>query len=233
MTEKTIIRQMLETQDKLNKATIGPEWRSEKHDFCLAILMECAEGIEHIGYKWWAKQERTMDGAMGEAVDILHFALAQLIREQGLDNDVAENYIAASIEVASGNKTIYFHERAYNLVRCSTTDVFRLISGLASAGQISFPALFALSNKLGMPAQTFFRRYFCKAVLNQFRQDHGYKDGSYKKLWWGKEDNHYIRKAADALDWTSGAAPYKLYSYLEVTYEKAVRGEDEPTAGRN
>lgn len=26
-------------------------------------------------------------------------------------------------------------------------------------------------------------------MLNQFRQDHGYKEGTYKKVWGGKEDN--------------------------------------------
>ncbi|PIW77143.1 MAG: hypothetical protein CO000_08525, partial [Piscirickettsiaceae bacterium CG_4_8_14_3_um_filter_44_38] len=31
--------------------------------------------------------------------------------------------------------------------------------------------------------------YMAKHVLNRFRQDHGYKEGTYLKIWNGKEDN--------------------------------------------
>lgn len=34
--------------------------------------------------------------------------------------------------------------------------------------------------------------YLAKNCLNKFRQDHGYKDGSYKKSWNGIEDNEYL-----------------------------------------
>ena len=34
--------------------------------------------------------------------------------------------------------------------------------------------------------------YIGKNVLNFFRQDHGYKDGTYIKVWNGKEDNEHL-----------------------------------------
>lgn len=228
---KSIIRQMLETQDRLNRATIGKDWQLGKEDFCLAIVLECAEGIEHIGYKWWAKQTSDMDGARGEVVDILHFALAQLIREKGLNSSTAEEYINKGSN--SIGSLVVFGHKTYDTAKLRHIQLFRLVSGLAAMEQISFAAIFTLAERLGLPFPVLLRHYFCKATLNQFRQDHGYKEGSYEKLWWGKEDNHFIRKAADALDWKDGASPYKLYAYLEVTYEKALRQEDEPVAGNH
>jgi len=32
----------------------------------------------------------------------------------------------------------------------------------------------------------------CKNVLNTFRQNHGYKEGRYNKMWAGKEDNLHL-----------------------------------------
>jgi uncharacterized protein with FMN-binding domain len=49
-----------------------------------------------------------------------------------------------------------------------------------------------------MPSFTFedvYRLYIGKNCLNQFRQDNGYKDGSYTKIWDGKEDNVYMQEA--------------------------------------
>ena len=39
-----------------------------------------------------------------------------------------------------------------------------------------------------------------KNVLNFFRQDNGYKDGSYIKLWDGKEDNQHLVELTTELD---------------------------------
>ncbi|VVM18067.1 Dimeric dUTPase (EC [uncultured Gammaproteobacteria bacterium] len=40
-----------------------------------------------------------------------------------------------------------------------------------------------------MNVSELYKRYLVKNQLNTFRQDHGYKDGTYIKLWGGVEDN--------------------------------------------
>ena len=63
---------------------------------------------------------------------------------------------------------------------------------------VLIPTWFKIWNTIGNDAERLFKLYKLKFVLNQFRQDHGYKDGSYIKMWNGVEDN----KAAIALSET-------------------------------
>lgn len=44
------------------------------------------------------------------------------------------------------------------------------------------------------------RYYFGKNVLNKFRQDNGYKEGTYNKIWNGKEDNVAMLEIVHQLD---------------------------------
>ncbi|MBN2832443.1 MAG: dUTP diphosphatase, partial [Campylobacterales bacterium] len=77
---------------------------------------------------------------------------------------------------------------------------------------------FALSRKCGINLKVLYKFYVAKNVLNQFRQDHGYKEGHYKKVWNGKEDNEVM------LSFLSGEnAPTieALYKKLEGAYAKA------------
>lgn len=44
-----------------------------------------------------------------------------------------------------------------------------------------------------------FKQYTGKNVLNVFRQDHGYKAGTYIKVWDGREDNEHLGRSAGYL----------------------------------
>ena len=43
-----------------------------------------------------------------------------------------------------------------------------------------------------MDFDALYRSYVGKNVLNFFRQDHGYKEGTYVKNWAGREDNEHL-----------------------------------------
>jgi len=59
-----------------------------------------------------------------------------------------------------------------------------------------------------------------KNVLNFFRQDHGYKAGTYQKLWQGREDNEHLVEVLASLD--MGAPDYSdlVYSGLLARYPR-------------
>jgi hypothetical protein len=61
-------------------------------------------------------------------------------------------------------------------------------------------------------------QYVGKNVLNFFRQDHGYKDGSYQKTWNGREDNEYLVEVMADLDPNDTEYEDKLYSALHNHY---------------
>ena len=77
---------------------------------------------------------------------------------------------------------------------------------------------FALARKCGVNLKILYKFYVAKNVLNQFRQDHGYKEGTYKKTWNGKEDNVVMLSFLEGDDAPTIKA---LYEKLEKAYAKA------------
>jgi hypothetical protein len=63
-----------------------------------------------------------------------------------------------------------------------------------------------------------YRTYVGKNVLNFFRQDHGYKDGSYIKLWQGREDNEHLAELLSSLDSNSADFRDNVYQGLKARY---------------
>ena len=71
---------------------------------------------------------------------------------------------------------------------------------------------------LPMPVSELFELYVGKNVLNDFRQDHGYKTGEYQKLWDGREDNEHLMEVLGALDCAADEVPEALYRALQERY---------------
>jgi len=63
-----------------------------------------------------------------------------------------------------------------------------------------------------------YRSYVGKNVLNFFRQDHGYKDGSYLKIWDGREDNEHLVEVLDELDSANADFRDEVYQGLQQRY---------------
>jgi len=61
-----------------------------------------------------------------------------------------------------------------------------------------------------------FEMYVAKNVLNKFRQDHGYKEGSYHKVWNGREDNEVLAEIIRAGVVEAGA----IYERLSSDYAR-------------
>ena len=57
-----------------------------------------------------------------------------------------------------------------------------------------------------------------KNVLNFFRQDHGYKDGTYIKEWQGREDNEHLSELLESLDAATSNFPEAVYEALASRY---------------
>ncbi|HIP19342.1 MAG TPA: dUTPase, partial [Sulfurovum sp.] len=69
----------------------------------------------------------------------------------------------------------------------------------------------------GLNLDTLYTLYVGKNILNQFRQDHGYKEGTYIKIWNGKEDNVTMQSI---LEENENITPDALYKALEEAYPK-------------
>jgi len=71
---------------------------------------------------------------------------------------------------------------------------------------------------MDMDLDELFRQYVGKNTLNFFRQDHGYKDGTYIKVWHGEEDNEVLARLVNSLDAGAEDFQQQLYQALKVQY---------------
>jgi hypothetical protein len=214
-----MLRKMVELQSALNDLTNGEKvWRSPatKPDYTLAMAQECAELIDHWGWKWWAKQEQNLPDAKMEIVDIFHFLLSEVIAQYG--NDSAPHFLAADYIERTANNLNFGH-RSWHLAGMEPVTVFRLLGAIAYTGHIEARLFWVAMEKTGMEFEEFSKLYMTKVVLNRFRQERGYKQGTYIKQWQDHEDNYYAMKYAHELDWQDPESADKLYAKLSARYK--------------
>jgi len=71
---------------------------------------------------------------------------------------------------------------------------------------------------LHMPFDELYEIYVGKNVLNMFRQDNGYKEGTYNKMWNGREDNEYLADIMKQLNGDSHTFQDDVYDALARSY---------------
>lgn len=202
---KNKILKMLELQDAMN-SRINADWRTAGNEWYRAIWIECAEMLDHYGWKWWKHQQPDMEQVILEIVDIWHFVLSDLLEAQ-TDVDRLAEQLAMSFKQQPEPQDI----------RLAIESLARQTLDKTSADVTGFIALLAA---VRMSLDDLYRGYIGKNVLNFFRQDHGYKQGTYQKLWAGKEDNEYLVEAAARLDTDSPTFQQDLYNELKEHYTK-------------
>lgn len=200
---KEQILTMLEMQDAMN-SKVNPEWRSAGNAWYRAIWTECAEMLDHYGWKWWKHQQPDMEQVKLEVIDIWHFAMSDLLLAGETNNRLAGR-IMESLENPA-----------------PAEDIRQAIESLAQdtlQNKAANPVLFAgLMRSVELGFDELFQMYVGKNVLNFFRQDHGYKDGSYIKVWDGREDNEHLADILAELDPGMEGYADEVYRRLEQAY---------------
>ncbi len=207
-TDKEIVREMLELQDNFNKR-VHPKWREQNYDWDTAIVVEASESIDSIPslWKWWRKGEDDLENFKVEIIDIWHFVMGKLmvtyskaycsnIMLEALDNKI----------ISSTNKISLIKE----LIDNTLNNESRLLYTLS-----------ALSSAVGIHSiKDLYKEYLVKNVLNKIRQDNGYKEGTYVKIWNQEhqhEDNFYAYNIANELEDLSFD---NLYTKIQDKYNK-------------
>ncbi|WIO75484.1 dUTP diphosphatase [Porticoccaceae bacterium LTM1] len=194
---------MLQLQDGMN-SKVNSDWKSRNHEWYRAIWVECGELMDHYGWKWWKHQAPDVDQVKLELVDIWHFGLSTLLQHDQSKEQMAqqlEQGLLESVQVGEFREDL----EAFTLCTLETkafdiTGFTRLMAGV----EMDFEELYV--------------RYVGKNVLNFFRQDHGYKDGTYIKIWHGKEDNEHLVEVVAELDHSSKSFSDDLYDALKERY---------------
>ena len=172
---------MLKLQDHLN-SMINPAWVTSGSRFLRAAFVESAEALEHHGWKWWKKQTIDLPQVQMELVDILHFYLSHTIVQAG---GSIEGAAAELMRDLAGPGTVTL-DGAMRELATLVPELLELIGGLAVCGRASFKVLERTMTACEMGWNDAYTQYVSKNVLNLFRQRHGYKEGTYIKIWNGE-----------------------------------------------
>ena len=181
---KELIELMLEHQDGLNRK-IHPEWRKQNFAWHRAIWMECAELMDCFPWKWWAKGgEPDWENVKIELADIWHFVLSLAIEQE-----CSAELLLRRWEVPPGKIDI-LGQIEY---------LAHLAASLIHQADVLCFAFACLARELGLDLPELAKIYFGKNVLNRFRQAHGLKEGRYRRLWNGIEDNRVMLRCLEGL----------------------------------
>ncbi|MBU2977150.1 dUTP diphosphatase [Alteromonas sp. C1M14] len=209
---------MLSLQNKMN-CKVNTSWLSAGYGYLRAAMVESVEAIEHHGWKWWKAQQRDLPQLQMELVDIWHFALSASIIDYKGDIQATAN--ALSAQLAQSTTQVKFDSKDYYPEKQSLLDNLELMTGLCAAKRFSVPLFMYIVQQCEMSSDELFRQYVGKNVLNFFRQDNGYKDGSYIKIWHQKEDNEHLVEVLETLDINASDYSEQVYQALVTRYPGA------------
>jgi hypothetical protein len=210
-------RTMLSLQSAMN-AKVDPNWVAARYPYMRAVVIEAAEAIEHHGWKWWKKQEKDLPQLQMELIDIWHFLLSQILLNEGGSETAALLKLNEQLEAIENSNQVDFDGKSYNLSSMDLLEQIELLIGISAARRIEMSVFASIMSNCEMDWTELYCQYVGKNVLNFFRQDHGYQDGSYQKMWNGREDNEYLVEVMADLDPSDAEYENKLYSALRKHY---------------
>lgn len=224
-----MIFSMLQMQQRLNDQTCGLNWENgytkegKIINWKRCIYMECAELIDSFAWKHWKniKAPLNLDNAVIEIVDIWHFVMSLMLENYKIN--LGEDAIKLAKDICAVSGFNDFCKEPFALDENSQYEIINDIealihkcSGFDSKISDILTNYFRISLKCGVNLSVLYQFYVGKNVLNKFRQDNGYKQGSYKKIWNGKEDNEMVSEIL-----ANGAKePDEIYNKLCEIYNK-------------
>lgn len=200
---KQKLNTMLELQDAMN-TRVNKDWVAADYPWYRAIWTECGEMLDHYGWKWWKHQKPDMEQVRLELVDIWHFLLSvRLMQEQAREHTLAGLAEDLANPVKDTGLRTTIEQMAMDAIQTKAGNA-RIFAGLMELADMSFADLYL--------------NYVGKNVLNFFRQDHGYKEGHYRKTWHDREDNEHLMEIINRLDADSEDFSKAIYNELESVY---------------
>ena len=220
------ILQMLQLQQQLNDSTNGIGWENgvtkngKIIDWKRCAYLECAELIESYPWKHWKSIDASPDfeNIKIESVDIWHFVMSLALQEYKNNNLGDIEQLAKDITQVSNYEEFTkpitpTTKDNYEQIECVEELIKALFCGESTTTIIK--RFFSVAMQSSLNLDTLYQLYIGKNILNQFRQDHGYKEGTYIKVWNGKEDNVAMQSI---LEQNPNITPKELYKKLEEIY---------------
>ncbi len=201
MDSKDQLLEMFKLQQQLNDETNGKNWENgyNKYNRLInwrrCIYMECAELIDSFNWKHWKdiKKDPNWENIKIEIVDIWHFVMS-LGLEFYKNNNLGDiKNLVDAVNSLENFKNFNIPTPEENSLK--DLEIIHLIEQLMKT-VLDNKSFYEIADTFFQSAlycklnfELLYKLYIAKNVLNKFRQDHGYKEGTYQKVWNGKEDN--------------------------------------------
>ena len=208
---------MLSLQTSMN-IKVDPNWVEARYPYLRAVIIEAAEAIEHHGWKWWKKQEKDLPQLQMELIDIWHFILSEILLRNQADQDKSLTALTDSLSDSSTQNVINFDDQHILINELDLIAKFELLIALSVSRRIELALFASIMTDCEISWTELYCQYVGKNVLNMFRQDKGYKEGTYQKTWNGREDNEYLVEIIGSLDSSRSEFKDEVYAALESAY---------------
>lgn len=227
-----LVPRLVEKQHEFN-SVLRDDWYTQDWSWESAMITEIGELNGFLPWPWW-KAVKVTPAAVAQAclelVDITCFGVSFEIRKVCETNPDIKH---AMNRVSNLLVTDAMQIRKVHGVLSSAgkpVPVWQLTAAISAAlaqGHFSLSMVLATAQALGYNAEQFYGMYLGKMVLNKFRQDNGYKAGTYRKHWANgpgeepQEDNvHLARIVREMHGAGSDEKQYTvdLYTQLEASY---------------
>ena len=197
---------MLQLQAQLNDATNGEKWikgitkNGKEINWKRCIYMESAEMIDSFSWKHWKNiaQEPDWANMQIEVVDVWHFIMSLAIEDYNRNMKGVIDDIALDISQLPSFSSIEGTNKSFENQSNIITLVEEIMLCVLKKDGFDINELIEMFFKLvlmsGLDLESLYKLYVGKNILNQFRQDNGYKEGTYIKVWNGDEDNVIMQK---------------------------------------
>ncbi len=226
MDNRALVKEMFTLQQKLNDQTNGEDWEKgyNKHGRIInwkrCIHMESAELIDSFNWKHWKDINIApdWDNIKIELVDIWHFVMS-LGLEYYKNNNLGD--IDTIVDEVRDSK--YFDDFCGDAQLTKDEDALIIVSTVEylirhvledKSFDVILDDFMVIALQCGLNMKILYKYYIGKNILNQFRQDNGYKEGTYKKTWNGVEDNVIMSELLDQ----DALSAKNLYDKLKQTY---------------
>lgn len=201
---RQLIEECIKTQIQLNNI-IEPNWHNKKFNWRLYSYIEGGELCDHLSPYHWKFKEPDFQQAFIEIIDIFHFLVSDYFMRS---NDTTVDLTEARL--------VNLLLNIYNMDHSPLDPEVWAVNTAPS--DYSFTDCFRMSKFFHKTPEQFFQMYLSKDVLNIFRQNNGYKKGTYTKVWSGQEDNVYLDKICSNFDFSSPRIKERMYHQLTEQY---------------
>ena len=218
---------MLQLQVSLNEATNGEKWiegitkNGKVINWKRCIYMECAEMIDSFTWKHWKNldEDADWDNLQIEVIDVWHSIMSLAIENYSVTLRGGVEDLAIDISQLECFSKIDVKNELYAFQDDVIAKVEDIMLHSLTKETLNLEALIAdffdLVIMSGLDLESLYKLYVGKNILNQFRQDNGYKEGSYIKVWDGQEDNVVMKRIWEE---NENIKPDVLYKELTKLY---------------